>query len=163
VPLIAWLVRDDATASAEVASKARRRAVKVSSIGAGAPPSFKIFDQSLSGALLGYLPYAETAARKLEERRLKLMRNADAVLAVVGAADERAAATAGRDMTSNLRKLYGGGSIVSAMQYLAGKDAADILARVLDGELECSDGQTPERLAQAVAVARLNPPVSRPA
>lgn len=153
VPLIAWTDHEEATSAAETASTARRRLIKVSNLSQVAHRPFKIFSQPLRAALLGYLPYGETKKRKLELRRLKLMHYAKAVLAVYHAADQAGAETASRTATSDLRKLYGGGSVISAMQYLAGKDAADVLARVLDGELVCDEGQTPERLVQAVSIA----------
>ena len=158
VPLLSWVDHDCATAAATAASDARRRSVVVTGIGAADQNAFRPFDEGLADALLGYLPYSDAATRRLEDRRLKLMRNAEAVLAVADAVDNDAAMAASQEAASALRKHYGGGSVTSATQYLAGKDAAEILARVLDGELAWSDGQSHERLVHAVALARLPDP-----
>ena len=156
VPLIAWQDHAEATKAADVASTARGRAVQVSSLSAQDPRASRPYSDSLSPALWSYLSYTETAAKKLEERRSKLMRNAAAVLAVANAPDASSLVAANHQATTDLRTAYGGGSIVSAIQYLTGKDAADIIARVQDGELGCSEGLTPERLAQAMAIANLS-------
>ncbi len=163
VQLISWPDMASAAVAAEVASKARGRPVKVSSMGTISSNGevdargFSAYGDELHGALLGYLPYTGAAAANLEARRLKMMRYASAVwmlLSECAMKGTEAGVAASRSAAKGLHKQYGGGSVVSAIQYLAGKDADDLLGRVLDGELQCSEGMTPEKLLACVKASR---------
>jgi hypothetical protein len=93
VPLLAWTDRQEVEAASAIASKARDRVFKVSSLGGDSlvAEHFAAFSEHHAEALLGYLPYATAAARKLEELRVKTIDCAGAVLRVHRAADtERA-------------------------------------------------------------------------
>jgi hypothetical protein len=153
VQLVAWPDTASASEAAQVATKARGRSVGISTIGTLDIASFKLFSQELHGALLRYLPYSAAANRKLEAERLKAMRYASSVLVANAAYNDKELLAATRAEVSKLREHYKGGSIVSAAQYLTGKRAEDVIKRVLDGELSCDEGMTPERLVDAARVA----------
>lgn len=153
VPLIAWPDEGTAVQAANIASQARGRDVSVCSIGPAAAAGFTLFGEALRSALLGYLPYSAAAARKLEAERLKTMRYAVAVLGTFDADGSDAIVESAHAAAVALHRQYGGGSVVSAAQYLTGKRAAHVIERVLDGELACSDGLTPASLVRAAVIA----------
>lgn len=153
VPLIAWPDEDTAAQAANIAAQARGRNVSVCSIGPAAAAGFTPFGEALRSALLGYLPYSAAAARKLEAERLKTMRYAAAVLGTFDSVGSDAIVESAQAATVALQRHYGGGSVVSAAQYLTGKRAAHVIDRVLDGELGCSDGLTPASLVRAALIA----------
>lgn len=153
VPLIAWPDEGTAAQAANIASQARGRDVSVCWIGPAAAAGFTLFDEALRSALLGYLPYSAASARKLEAERLKTMRYAAAVLGTFDADGSDAIVESAHAAAVTLHRQYGGGSVVSAAQYLTGKRAAHVIEQVLDDELACSDGLTPTSLVRAVAIA----------
>jgi hypothetical protein len=153
VQLIVWPDTASASEAAQVATKARSKSVKVSTIGTTDTAGLKFFSQEQHEALHGYLPYSAAATRKLEAERLKTMRYANVILTAIAANDDTDFLAVTRTEVSKLRELYKGGSIVSAAQYLTGKRAGNIIERVLDDELNCDEGMSPERLIKAALAA----------
>jgi hypothetical protein len=147
VPLLTWPNRASATEAAEVASRARKRPIAVSTVSGSAPACFQQFADKLQPALLGYLPYTEAARRKLEVERQRTMTY---VRALVALADGQAI----KDANAAVRASLGSGTVVQAAQFLTGKRCADIVQRILDGELECDAGLTPSMLVAATSAAR---------
>lgn len=126
VPLIRWSTAEAASDARAVAAAARKRQMAVSDLSMTDPGCFVLFDERLVVALQGYLPYAAAAAKKLEALREKTMRYASIVLAPARSPE-----------------------LISAAQFMTGKKAQDITTRVLDGELVCTSGLTPDRLVLA--------------
>lgn len=144
--------------AARIATKARARVIEMGSIGGSAldPACFSAYNDTMVAALEGYLPASVAAARKLDAEREKLMRYAMAVLKTAAAAKDGPAATleAERQANQEIRAYFGGGSVVSAAQYMTGKRATDLIARVLDGEIACDSDLSPERLVFAAVFSR---------
>ncbi|WP_147282910.1 hypothetical protein [Pseudorhodoferax soli] len=59
-----------------------------------------------------------------------------------------------KDANAIIRASLGSGTVVQAAQFLTGKRCADVVQRVLDGELECDADLTASMLAAATSVAR---------
>jgi hypothetical protein len=155
VPLLTWGDADSASTAAGVAAEARGRTVIVTDVALDHPAHFKMFSEAHRPALLGYLPYTEAAARKLEAERVKTMLYAIAVLTFAEAETKEAKEVAAKQAARELARHYGGGSVLSAAQYLAGTRARDVLARVLDGELACDAEAATEDLVKACVMARM--------
>jgi hypothetical protein len=153
VPLLTWSDADSATTAAGVASEARSRAVIVTEVSLDQPEHFKMFSETQRPALLGYLPYNVAAASKLEAERVKTMLYAIALLTFAEAETKEAKEAAAKQAAKELARHFGGGSVISAAQYLVGARAMDVLARVLDGELACDSGMTAAELLEAIVLA----------
>ncbi len=163
VPLLMWPSLASAQADARTATAARGRDVIVLQAGGTNFDRYILpFGPEHAAALMGYLPYAPAAARKLESERKRLM----GYVAVVRAAsidrpaDDPAAALAAMKKTARTLRAsgIGNGSWVSAVQGLTGKRARDIAARVIDGELACDPGLDPNDILDAMAVAKVLAP-----
>lgn len=153
VPLLAWTDRQEVEAAAAVASKARDRVFKVSSLGGDSlvAEQFAAFSERHAEALLGYLPYATAAARKLEELRVKTIDCAGAVLRVHRAADAERAQVL-KDEGRLLQQAHRL-TVFSAAQFLTGKKADEILALLETGELDTEEKLSIEELREAVQLA----------
>lgn len=157
VPLLTWESHEEAEACAATATTSRNRSVKVCSVTGARFGPFTAYSQQHASALMGYLPYSVAAARKLEGERKRLMGYARVVLAGVSEshdADRMIAAM--KEEAHRLRDAgIGGGSWLSAAQGLTGKKALDVFQRVIDGELECDPGLTPETVWKAIQVGQV--------
>jgi len=153
VPLLNWGSLNSAQEAAETATIARGRKVNVSSLGRQEATGFKPFEAKHQPALVGYLPYGSAAASKIEAERVKTMRYASAVFNVMNASENEDVHDLCKTETLKIRSYFKGGSLVSASQYLTGKRAIDIAERVFDGELECDEGMSPEKLMFAMRMA----------
>lgn len=156
-PLLTWENHDQAEACAETASRSRNRPVRVYSVTGARYGAFATYGEHHAAALLGYLPYATAAARKLEGERKRLMGYARVMLAGITEphdADKMMAAM--KQEAHRLRDAgIGGGSWLSAAQGLTGKKALDVFQRIIDGELECDAGLTPETIWQAIQIGHV--------
>lgn len=153
VPLLAWTDRQKVEAAAAIASKARDRVFKVSSLGGDSlvAAQFAAFSERHAEALLGYLPYATSAARKLEELRVKTVDCASAVLRVHRAADAERMQVL-KDEGRLLQQAHRL-TVFSAAQFLTGKKADEILALLETGELDTEEKLSIEELREAVQLA----------
>lgn len=156
VPLVVWADADLARKAAGQACEARGREIIASAIAASDSLPVVPFTDSLRPALLGYLPYSTAAARKLEIEREKTVQYAKAILQVLDVEDERMIPAAAKQVSKSLMDRFGGGSPAAAAAYLGGKKAAYIIARLLDGELECDDGLTPQDVLRAALSANIS-------
>lgn len=154
VPLLAWMDRQAVEAAAAIASKARDRVFKVSSLGGDSlvAEQFAAFSERHAEALLGYLPYATAAARKLEELRVKTIDCASAVLCVHRAADAERMQVL-KDEGRLLQQAHRL-TVFSAAQFLTGKKADEILALLETGELDTEEKLSLEELREAVQLAK---------
>ncbi|MDR6522191.1 hypothetical protein EJP69_14215 [Variovorax gossypii] len=153
VPLLAWTDRQEVEAAAAIASKARDRVFKVSSLGGDSlvAEQFAAFSERHAEALLGYLPYATAAARKLEELRVRTIDCAGAVLRVHRAADAERMQVL-KDEGRLLQQAHRL-TVFSAAQFLTGKKADEILALLKTGELDSEEKLSIEELRAAVQLA----------
>lgn len=155
VPLLGWLDVAMASQAAARASSARSRAIEV----VQAPSGAEGVIHGLSGpdhpALLGYLPYAAAAAHGMAADVAKTMTFAGAVLSVFGSDVPGRPEDAAKELHRSMKAKFGGGSVVSAAQFLCGRRAHDVLWRVIEGEIECSSGLTSAGLTEAFILARL--------
>lgn len=153
VPLLAWTDRQEVEAAAAIASKARDRVFKVSSLGGDSllVEQFAAFSERHAEALLGYLPYATAAARKLEELRVKTIDCAGAVLRVHRAADAERMQVL-KDEGRLLQQAHRL-TVFSAAQFLTGKKADEILALLETGELDTEEKLSIEDLREAAQLA----------
>jgi hypothetical protein len=155
IPLLAWSDGKQAEAVATIASKARNRPIIVSSLGGNGlfADQFVAFGEHHAAALLGNLPYATAAARKLEELRIKTIAFACAVLrvhrATAGEERERLLKSEGR-----LLLQTHSANVFSATQFLAGRKAAEILAILEAGELDTDGKLFIEQLHEAILLAK---------
>ncbi len=155
IQLLAWSDGKEAEAAATIASKARSRPIIVSSLGGNGlfADQFVAFGEHHAAALLGNLPYATAAARKLEELRIKTIDFACAVLrvhrATAGEERERLLKSEGRLLLQTHRA-----NAFSAMQFLTGKKAAEILAMLEAGELDTDGKLSVEELREAILLAK---------
>ncbi|MNV70110.1 hypothetical protein D3C71_1630550 [compost metagenome] len=151
---MAWTDRQEVETAAAIASKARDRVIKVSSQGGDSlvAEHFAAFSERHAEALLGYLPYATAAARKLEELRVKTIDCAGAVLRVHRAADAERAQIL-KDEGRLLQKAHRL-TVFSAAQFLTGKKADEILTLLETGELDTEEKLSIEELREAVQLAK---------
>ncbi len=158
VPLISWPDIGSAKDHAANATSARGRQVEVSSVRGSKFGHFVQYGEQHAPALIGYLPYGTSAARKLESERQRLMGYAKVILAgVMGKtdADSADAVSAMKAAACELRLAgVGNGSWVSAAQGLTGKRAFDVFCLVIDGELTCEPGISPAEIWMAINVAK---------
>lgn len=158
VPLLSWPDLAAAEADAAKASSARRRQVLVSSVGGSQFGCFAPYGDQHAGALLGYLPYAATAARKLEAERQRFMGYVRVMLAGEAAqvnGDALDVVEAMKTAARNLRLAgFGNGSWVTAAQGLTGNRAHELLGQVIDGDLSCDPGMTQEDIRRAIGAAK---------
>lgn len=155
VPLLGWLDEVVATQAAARASSARSRAIVVVQAPSGAEGAIHGVNGTDHAALLGYLPYAAAAARCMDADVDKTMSFAGAVLSVFGAGVSGSPEDAAKELHRSMKVKFGGGSVVSAAQFLCGRRAHDVLCRVLEGEIECSSGLSRAGLIEAFILARL--------
>lgn len=154
VPLLGWKDMAEAQGAASAASKARSRVIDVAAVSdqdAGVVQGMSGHD--VHAALSGYLPYAPAAAKAMAIEVDKTMQYASAVLAVLGPDCAIEPGLAARTVAQGLRSQFGGGSVVSAAQFLTGRKAYDVLSRVLEGEVPCAPGMSQHRLVLAFAIA----------
>lgn len=155
VPLLGWLDERIANQAAARASGARSRAVEVVQAPSGAEGVIHGVSGPDHAALLGYLPYSAAAAHGMTADVGKTMAFAGAVLSVFGADVSGRPEDAALEVHRSMKAKFGGGSVVSAAQFLCGRKAHDVLCRVLEGEIECSGGLTRAGLIEAFILARL--------
>lgn len=157
VPLLSWPDQASADAAALKASSARGRQVEVSSVGGSRFGVFVAYSDQHAGALVGNLPFSAAAARRLETERRRLNGYAKVMLAGGrdGAdADPVGVVSAMKEAAQSLRVAgVGNGSWVSAAQGLTGRRALDVFGLVIDGELPCDPGMTPEDIWRAIGMA----------
>jgi hypothetical protein len=153
-PLLTWESHEEAETCAETASRSRSRPVRVYSVKGARYGVFASYGKQHASALFGYLPYSAAAARKLEGERKRLMGYASVMLAgITESQDADKMVAAMKQEAHRLRDAgIGGGSWLSAAQGLTGKKALDVFQRIIDGELECDAGLTPEAIWQAIQI-----------
>lgn len=149
VPLLTWTDRREAEAAATIASKARDRVIKVSSLGGDSlvADRFAAFGEHHADALLGYLPYVTAAAVQLEERRVKTIDCAAAVLRVHRAMDEertRILKDEGR-LLQQAHRI----TVFSAAQFLTGKKADEVITMLEAGVLDTEGKLSVRELREA--------------
>ncbi|HDR8973074.1 TPA: hypothetical protein QDB32_003954 [Burkholderia vietnamiensis] len=142
-PLIAWLpdALSEAEAAAERASAARQRPVVVAPLARSrsviSGRDFILFEQSMEPALLGYLPFNGRRTIRQQRDADKLGDFCAAIVKVFfQAPDLVAQQQASRDVAKTLTAKYGGGSVTSAIQWLAGKTGEASLQAILLGDAE---------------------------
>lgn len=155
VPLVVWSDANAAAMAAADAAQARGREIRATAMSVSDSTVSALFQESMRPALLGYLPYSAAAARKLEIERDKTVQYAKAILQLLDIEDERRVAAAAKEISKSLTERFGGGSVTSAAAYLSGKKAADIIARLLDGEMACDDGLMPLDVVRAASFAQV--------
>lgn len=157
VPLLGWLSLEEATRAAQVASDARSRVVEVVEATSHDLGYIHGVSGSHHAALLGYLPYAAAAANGMVADIQKTMVYASAVLSIFGSDSPSSPPVEGAKIIHrSMKQQFGGGSVVSAAQFLCGRKAHDVLCRVLDEEIECAHGvATRDDLIRAFILAKL--------
>jgi len=154
VPLLSWRTVEEAAAAAVIASDARQTDIRCSSIGGDSYDErhFAPFGKNHAAALLGYLPYDTTKARKLAEQRAKTLDFARSVLRVHrGTTNEQAKqleVSEGRSLVQKYRT-----TVYGARQYLTGKKATEILGMIESGDLEEDEELSVADLQEAVQTA----------
>lgn len=138
-PLIAWPQDSisEAEAAAERSSCARQRSVAVVHVESTHHRDFVLFEPSMESALLGYLPSGGQPSTRLQRDADKLAEFCAAVARVFfQSSDSLAQRQASREVAQALTAKYGGGSVTSAIQWLAGKTGEASLQAILHGEAE---------------------------
>lgn len=156
VPLLGWLSLEEATRAAQVASDARSRVVEVVEATSHDLGYIHGVNGSHHAALLGYLPYAAAAANGMVADIQKTMVYASAVLSIFGSDAPGSPLEVAKPIHQSMKQQFGGGSVVSAAQFLCGRKAHDVLCRVLDEEIDCAHGvATRDDLIRAFILAKL--------
>lgn len=99
-------------------------------------------------------PLTPGRARRLRTEADKLAAFCLVVRAASAAPDQAAFAEVGRAASKALRASFGGGTITSAFEWVAGRAGQDALDSLVAGEVELTGPLTLEQVSDAVALAR---------
>lgn len=160
IPLLAWDSPDAAQAACATASSVRKGAIEVSTVAGGnfVPGNLlRLFAPTDAPALAGQLPRERITNTKLAADCHKMMVFTRAVLALHEAQDDTAKLHATALWNRIISQAFGGGSVVSASQFMAGRRAAHVISRYLCGSLVEDDELPLSDIARAVEIARTAP------
>lgn len=158
-PLLVWPASEPekAQAAAKRAAEARRRPIAVITRSNSAwveGRDIQFFSESLASVLEGYVPHSEGKARRLQIELEKLEANCQVVQAASTAVGPQELAAVSRAAAQALRAKFGGGSMTSAIAWLAGRAGRDALVSVLAGEVEPSGVLSIEQIIAAADLAQ---------
>lgn len=159
-PLLVWSADDQeaARSAATRASAARGRDIQPLSLGKSdwvEGRNFTLFTEALESVLLGYLPYSNAKAQRLQVEADKLQTFAAVVVAAAAATDQDSFMEVRRSASQLLRRRFGGGSVTSACAWLAGKAGQAALDSALAGDIELTGLLSIAEVAEVVRWARM--------
>lgn len=157
IPILAWENLEGAQAACSTASSMRKGELAVSTLGGHdylPGKQLKLFCPANTPALAGQLPRERVSNAKLaaDWHRTKVFTRA--VLALQETTSEESKQVAVTQWNRIIWQAFGGGSVVSASQFLSGKRAANILDLLKSGSL-IEDEELPiEDIERAIVIAR---------
>ncbi len=116
--------------------------------------NYVTYGDAHQAALHGHTSQSAAKARRLRTEADKLEAYAAVALAAATAPDQAAYEEVKRAAAKTLREKFGGGSVVSACAWLAGKAGQAALDSVLNGEVELTSLRTVDEIAEAVILAK---------